>query len=103
MYYIYIIRCEDNSLYTGITTDIKRRFEEHSTKSVKGAKYTHTHSVLKIERVWETDTRQNASKLEYRLKRLKKEQKELLAGGNAEISEFLSEIIDCNLFKNATF
>ncbi|MBE7065021.1 MAG: GIY-YIG nuclease family protein [Ruminococcaceae bacterium] len=103
MYYIYMLRCEDNSLYTGITTDIKRRFEEHSTKSVKGAKYTHTHSVLKIERIWETDTRQNASKLEYRLKRLRKEQKELLASGNADIDKFLSEIIDCSLFRNTTF
>lgn len=98
-----MLRCEDNSLYTGITTDIKRRFKEHSTKSVKGAKYTHTHSVLKIERVWETDTRQNASKLEYRLKRLKKEQKELLANGSSEINEFLTEFIDCNSFKNTTF
>lgn len=103
MYYIYMLRCEDNSLYTGITTDIKRRFEEHSTKSVKGAKYTHTHSVLNIERVWKTDTRQNASRLEYRLKRLKKEQKEALAAGTSEIDEFLDEIINCSSFKNATF
>ncbi|MBQ3573901.1 MAG: GIY-YIG nuclease family protein, partial [Clostridia bacterium] len=38
MYYVYMMRCSDNSLYTGITTDLERRFEEH--KSKKGAKYT---------------------------------------------------------------
>ncbi len=35
MYYTYILRCEDNSLYTGITTDVKRRLEEHKTQSKK--------------------------------------------------------------------
>ncbi|MBQ8165043.1 MAG: GIY-YIG nuclease family protein [Clostridia bacterium] len=103
MYYIYMLRCEDNSLYTGITTDIKRRFEEHTAKSDKCAKYTLTHTVLKIERVWQTETRKDASKLEYRLKRLKKEQKEALASGSSEIDEFLSKKVDCNLFKNSTF
>lgn len=33
MYYVYILRCEDNSLYTGITTDLERRFEEHLSKN----------------------------------------------------------------------
>ncbi|MBE5821835.1 MAG: GIY-YIG nuclease family protein [Clostridiales bacterium] len=78
MYYVYMLRCEDNSIYTGITTDINRRFEEHLSKEEKCAKYTLTHNVKKIENVWETENRILASKLEYRIKKLKKEQKESL-------------------------
>ena len=52
MYYIYMLRCEDNSIYTGITNDIKRRWEEHHSKDEKGAKYTKGHNVQKIEALW---------------------------------------------------
>ena len=40
MYYVYMLRCKDNSIYTGITTDINRRMEEHFSKGQKCAKYT---------------------------------------------------------------
>ena len=44
-----MIRCSDNSIYTGITTDIERRFLEHKTKSSKCAKYTYNHDVVSLE------------------------------------------------------
>lgn len=78
MYYTYLIRCSDNSLYCGITTDIKRRFTEHMEKLPKGAKYTHTHNTEKIEIVFVSENRSLASKLEYQIKRLTKEKKEIL-------------------------
>ena len=78
MYYTYLIRCSDNSLYCGITTDIKRRFTEHMEKLPKGAKYTHTHNEEKIEIVFVSENRSLASKLEYQIKRLTKEKKEIL-------------------------
>ena len=78
MYYTYLIRCSDNSLYCGITTDIKRRFTEHKEKSPKGANYTHTHNAEKIEIVFVSENRSLASKLEYQIKRLTKEKKEIL-------------------------
>ena len=74
MYYIYIIRCKDNTLYTGITTDLERRFNEHKNKI--GAKYTKRHIVDKIEIAWSCENRSIASKLEYHLKRLSKKEKE---------------------------
>ena len=40
MYYTYMLRCQDGSLYTGITTDLNRRFREHSGAGAVGAKYT---------------------------------------------------------------
>ncbi len=78
MYYTYLIRCSDNSLYCGITTDIKRIFTEHKEKLPKGAKYTHTHNAEKIEIVFVSENRSLASKLEYQIKRLTKEKKEIL-------------------------
>ena len=78
MYYVYMLRCEDNSIYTGITTDVKRRMEEHFSKDKKCAKYTMSHNAKKLERVWETENKVLASKLEYRIKELPKGQKEEL-------------------------
>ena len=99
MYYTYMIRCKGNTLYTGITTDIERRFSEHSEKDVKGAKYTKSHDVLKVEAVWESKTRSDASKLEYNLKKLSKQKKEELIIDNDKFPEFLAEKIKGELYK----
>ena len=71
LYYIYIIRCEDNKLYTGITTDYKRRFLEHKS-GIKGAKFTKAFKPKKIEVLYKTDSRSNALKLENKIKKLPK-------------------------------
>ena len=78
IYYVYIIRCEDNSLYTGITTDINRRMSEHLGKTKKGAKYTKNHTPVKIEAAWKCEGRSSASKIESYIKKLKKIEKEKL-------------------------
>ena len=49
MYYTYMLRCADNSIYTGMTNDLEKRLEEHVSKSKNGAKYTKTHNVVKLE------------------------------------------------------
>ncbi len=86
MYYVYMLRCKDNSIYTGITTDINRRMREHFKKTEKCAKYTRYHIAQKLECVWQTDNRINASRLEYYIKRLTKEEKErLIIDKNIEI------------------
>lgn len=103
MYFVYILRCEDNSLYTGITTDLKRRIEEHCTKGKKCAKYTSTHQVKKLEIAWKTENRIYASKLEYYIKTLEKKQKEkLIKNPEEKLKEFLTEKIDINKYKIET-
>ena len=98
MYYTYIIRCKDNSLYTGITTDIKRRMEEHKLQGDKCAKYTINHPFLKLECVWESENRAMASKLEYHIKTLNKKQKEkLILEKNLE--KFLKDKIESSNYK----
>ena len=75
-YYVYILRCEDMSLYTGITTDIEKRLKEHITK--KGAKYTKSRGVKKLEIYFSCNGRSEASRIEYFFKKLSKRKKEEL-------------------------
>lgn len=94
MYYTYMLRCEDNSLYTGITTDLARRLEEHKSKSQKCAKYTLNHSAIKFEAAWKSETRSAASKLEYNLKKLTKIQKEAIIKNLSNIELVLKNKIN---------
>ncbi len=77
-FFVYMLRCRGGSLYTGITTDLERRLKEHKGKSGKGAKYTFSHEPFAFECVFETQTRQLASRLEYHIKTLSKNKKEEL-------------------------
>ncbi len=75
MYYIYIISCEGDILYTGITTDISRRLKEHFTQSEKCAKFTRSHKPKGIEGLWTAPDKSTALKLELRIKKMTKPQK----------------------------
>ena len=99
MYYIYMLRCENNSLYTGITTDVNRRISEHLGENDGGAKYTRSNRVKSLEMLLKTDTRQSASKLEYHLKTLTKEQKEKLILDNSLLEKILGEKVDTSKYK----
>ena len=99
MYYTYIIRCKENSLYTGITNDLERRFEEHFSKSEKCAKYTYVHSAIKLEIAWQSSNKSEASKLEYHIKRLSKIQKENLINNNSDLDDFFYEKFDCSVYQ----
>ena len=99
MYYIYMLRCNDNSIYTGITTDIEKRMKEHFSKNEKCAKYTKSKTAIKLEQFWKTDTRVNASKLEYRIKHLSKKQKEELILFPELLSKYFNDKVDASLYK----
>ena len=88
-YFVYMLRCTDDSLYTGITTDVERRFKEHSEGGVKGAKYTKNHPPKEIAAVWQVENRSLASKLEWQIKHLTKVQKEMLCKEPERLSEFV--------------
>lgn len=98
MYYVYMLRCKDNSLYTGITTNISRRMEEHFSKNEKCAKYTFHHDVLKLEKLWTTENRSLASKLEFNIKKLNKLQKENLIINDDLFEKLLSDHIECDKY-----
>lgn len=73
-YYVYILECNDKTLYTGITTDVERRIDEHNN-SDKGAKYTKLRRPVKLIYVEKQTDRSSASKREYAIKKLKREEK----------------------------
>ena len=72
-WYVYILRCGDGSLYTGITDDVQRRLEMH--RSGKGAKYTRGRGPLKLRHREELPDKGAALKREYAIKQLSKTEK----------------------------
>jgi len=74
MYYLYIIRCADDTLYTGITKDLTKRIEEHNT-SPKGAKYTRNRRPVTLVYSEEHSDRSSASKREYVVKKMSRVKK----------------------------
>ena len=98
MYYTYMLRCADNSIYTGMTNDLENRIKEHLCKSKNGAKYTKSHAVIKLEAAWKSKDKSLACKLEYHIKHLSKQQKENLISGE-RLSTYLSGIVDCRRYK----
>ena len=90
MYWIYLLRCADSSLYAGITTDPGRRLREHAGERPGGAKYTAAHPPVGFAALWQAEGRSAASRLEYRLKRLDHARKESLVRGE-EIPGLLPE------------
>jgi len=77
-WFVYFLRCSDNSLYAGITTDINRRIEQHNQCNKTGAKYTRVRRPVTLAYLEESADRKAASQREYQLKQLSKKQKEQL-------------------------
>lgn len=82
VWYLYILRCRDDSLYTGITTDVKKRLEAH--RSGKGAKYTRGRGPLEMVYQETCGSHSDALKREYQIKALSRQEKELLIQSAAE-------------------
>ena len=95
--YTYMLRCKDNSIYTGFTNDIEKRMKAHFSKSKQGAKYTKSHEADRLECVWRSKEKSLACKLEYQIKHLTKAQKEEIVRGT-NIKDFLKGKIDCRRY-----
>jgi putative endonuclease len=74
MYYLYILKCKDETLYTGITVDLERRAKEHNFSKL-GSKYTAVRRPVKLVYAKKFRNRSVASKEEYRIKQLSKKEK----------------------------
>ena len=79
-WFVYMLRCKDNSIYTGITNDLKKRIEAHV--SGNGSKYLRGRFPLKLVYTENFIDRSAASKRETEIKKLKKKEKELLINFN---------------------
>lgn len=76
VWYVYILQCSDNSLYTGITNNLEARIEKHNNGT--GAKYTRGRCPVILLRSWNFTSKSEAAKEEYRIKQLSRTQKMLL-------------------------
>ena len=77
-WFVYMIRSDDNSLYTGISTNVIRRFKEHKSKSKLSAKYLRVRNVVSLDYIETAADRSAASKRECQIKKMSKLQKERL-------------------------
>ncbi|MBT8092377.1 MAG: GIY-YIG nuclease family protein [Gammaproteobacteria bacterium] len=85
---LYILRCGDDSLYTGIASDVQRRIAEHEAGR-RGAKYLRGKQPVQLEFSCQVGDRASASRLEYRVKQLSRAQKEALIDGRQSIADLL--------------
>ncbi len=78
IYWIYILKCSNGSYYTGYTTDLNRRYEEHSSGTIK-CKYTRSFKPVSLAQSWQVSgSRSEAMKIEKQIKKLSKTEKEAL-------------------------
>jgi len=90
LWWLYLVRTADGSLYTGISTDVQRRFAEHENKDNKnkGAKALRGKAPLRLVFQIVVGNRSDALKLEYKVKQLSRAQKQELIGLDTELMEF---------------
>lgn len=85
---LYVVRCADGSLYTGIATDVARRLQEHESGR-RGAKYLRSKGPLQLVFEQAIGDRSAASSAEHRVKRLDKTAKEALVAGRLSLDDVL--------------
>jgi putative endonuclease len=73
-YWVYILYCENNCYYTGYTTDLTKRYAAHANGTA--SKYTRSFKPIKIAQHWKVTSKSLAMKLEYRIKKLSRQNKE---------------------------
>lgn len=91
-WYLYIVKCCDKSLYTGITIDVARRFEEHCGKGKTGAKYPKSRRPLTLVFQAKVGDRNLAMKVERKVKKLPKIKKEMLVNGDLSIEGIIRQV-----------
>ena len=84
-WYLYILRCKDDTLYTGITTDVEKRLEAH--RSGKGAKYTRGRAPLELVHRECCGSHSEALKREHQIKQLSRQEKQQLIADSRPLPE----------------
>ena len=90
-WYLYLIRCRDGSVYTGIATNVTRRFTEHQGKGDAGAKYLRGRGPLTLVFQKKLGSRSLASRVENSVKKMSKERKEKLIKNGEYIEDIIRQ------------
>ena len=86
-WFLYLIRCKNGKLYTGITTDVERRFAEHKSNDKRGSKYLRGKAPLTLVMKKKIASKSMALKIEAKVKKLSKIKKEMLVDGKIKVRE----------------
>jgi putative endonuclease len=86
---VYMVRCGDGSLYTGIASDVKRRFAEHEAGGSRCARYLRGRGPLSLVFKRKLGSHSNAARAEARIKKLPKCRKEALVEGKSRLADLL--------------
>ena len=81
-WFLYVVRCGDGSLYTGITTDVSRRLAEHASGGPKAAKYLRSRGPLTLAFSMQVEDKSAALSLELKFKSLSRSRKDEVIAGN---------------------
>ena len=101
--YIYILECQDGSLYTGITTDPVKRMRQHCGTLAGGAKYTRSHPPRQLRALWETGSYRDAARFEACCKRLSRKEKLRLLESPACWTQLLPALAELKFTPVPTF
>ena len=82
IWYVYMVRCNDGTLYTGITNDLEKRIEAHNSGK-DGARYTRSRRPVKLVYSEEVDSKSTAAKLEYKIKKMTRAKKKEMINSEA--------------------
>ena len=93
-WWVYMLRCRDGSLYTGVTTDVERRFAQH--RAGTGAKYTRAHPPEALAALWQAEDHAAAARLEALIKQLPREKKLALVRREADPESLLAARLQGN-------
>lgn len=102
-YFVYILRCSNDTLYTGYTTDIIRRFQEH--KKGINCKYTRSFPPVEISACWhiQSDHSTKALQFENAIKKMSKQSKIYLIQNPQKLYEIFSAFSEFELFENKSW
>ena len=91
MWSVYVLRCKDGTLYTGIATDVDRRLAEHRGPGGRGAKYLRGRQPLELVMSRSVGAREIALRVEHRIKRLARAEKEALLRDGGAVERMVAE------------
>ena len=91
-WYVYIVRCADGTLYTGVATDVDRRLAEHRAGAPRGARYLRGRAPLELVFAHRVGSRAAAQRVEHSIKSLPRRRKEALVSGASSIAALAIEI-----------
>jgi putative endonuclease len=92
VWHVYMIRCGNGSLYTGITTDVERRFSEHQAAGPRAARYLKGRAPLSLVLTAETGDRVTALRVERRIKGFSRARKERLIQDPASLGAIIDTL-----------